>query len=431
MFDEHNLDRVADGIKTNVRGQSFIDVEIVMKPPSERDMTAQEVIELWRNQIGDIEGVDQMTFEAERGPAGYLPDISVDLSHSDIDVLEKASESFVQRVESFNATRDVSDNYNRGKTQYDFQLLPEGRKMGLTPSMVGEQLRNAFYGALAMRQLRGTNEIEVRVKLPHEQRKDIYNLEDYVIQTPQGTEVPLMDVVKLEKGQAFTTINRRDGRRVVTVSMDAQPSDAVGRVLASLQSDVLPELRDAFPGITWSFEGSQAEMRESTQALWGGFALAMIIIYALLAVAFGSYLQPLIVMGAIPFGIVGAVIGHILLGYNLSLVSLMGVIALSGVVLNDSLIMIDLANKKRENMTAFEAIHEAGLRRFRPITLTTLTTFGGLTPIILETSRQATHLIPMAISLGFGIVFATSIILVIVPCLYMILEDLIGSFRTA
>jgi multidrug efflux pump subunit AcrB len=430
MFDENNLDRVAEGIKTNVRGQSFIDVEIVMKPPSQRDMTAQEVIELWRDEIGDIEGVDQISFEAERGPAGYLPDLSVDLSHSNIDVLEDASQAFVQRVESFEATRDVNDNYNRGKTQFDFKLLPEGRRLGLTPSMVGEQLRNAFYGALAMRQLRGTNEIEVRVKLPYPQRKDMHHLENFVIQTPNGTDVPLMDVVELQRGQAFTSINRRDGRRVVNVSMDAEPANAVGRVLEDLQAQVLPELREDFPGITWSFEGSQAEMRESTQALWGGFALAMIVIYALLAVAFGSYIQPLIVMGAIPFGIVGAVIGHIILGFDLSLVSLMGVIALSGVVLNDSLIMIDLANRKREGQSAFDAIHEAGLRRFRPIILTTLTTFGGLTPIILETSRQAYNLIPMAISLGFGIVFATSIILIIVPCLYMILEDVLSSFST-
>jgi multidrug efflux pump subunit AcrB len=430
MYDEHNLDRVAEGIKANVRGQSFIDVEIVMKPPTERDMTAQEVIELWRDNIGDIEGIDQLTFDAERGPAGYLPDISVDLSHSNVDVLEEASQTFLERVESYENTRDVTDNYNRGKTQFDFTLLPEGRQLGLTPSMVGQQVRNAFYGSLAMRQLRGTNEIEVRVKLPHEQRKDLYHLEDFVVQTPEGTDVPLMDVVEVDEGQAFTTINRRDGRRVVSVSMDAQPSNAVSQVLESLQQEALPQLRSEFPGLTWSFEGSQAEMRESTQVLWGGFALAMLVIYALLAVAFGSYLQPLIVMGAIPFGVVGAVIGHILLGYDLSLVSLMGVIALSGVVLNDSLIMIDYANKRRDDQSVFDAIHEAGLRRFRPIMLTTLTTFGGLSPIIFETSDQATQLIPMAISLGFGIVFATSIILVIVPCLYLVLEDVVSTVRT-
>ncbi|MBT3606037.1 MAG: efflux RND transporter permease subunit, partial [Candidatus Latescibacteria bacterium] len=190
------------------------------------------------------------------------------------------------------------------------------------------------------------------------------------------------------------------------------------------------QLRAEYPGLTWTYQGTQAEMRESTQALWAGFALAMIAIYMLLAIAFGSYLQPLIVMTAIPFGIVGAVIGHILLGYDLSLISLMGVIALSGVVVNDSLIMIDFANKRRGEFSAFEAIHQAGLRRFRPIILTTLTTFGGLTPIILETSRQAYYLIPMAISLGFGIVFATSIILLLVPCLYMILEDIVSLTTT-
>ena len=234
-------------------------------------------------------------------------------------------------------------------------------------------------------------------------------------------------MVTVEEREAFTSISRRDGRRVVSVGMDVEPASAVTQVLESLQQDVLPQLRADFPGITWSFEGSQADMRESTRSLWGGFALAMMVIYALLAIAFNNYFQPLIVMIAIPFGIVGAVIGHILLGYDLSLVSLMGVIALSGVVVNDSLIMIDYANRKRSDQSVFEAIREAGIRRFRPIMLTTLTTFGGLTPIILETSNQANNLIPMAISLGFGIIFATSIILLIVPSLYLILEDVVNK----
>ena len=431
MFEEHDLDRVAEGIKTNVRGQNFIDVEIVMKPPTERDMTANEVIELWRDNIGDIAGVDQISFEAERGPGGWQQDISVDLSHSDVEVLEEASLAFRDRVEEFEATRDVNDNYDRGKKQLDFALRPQGRAVGLTVEDVGGQVRDAFYGALAMRQLRGTNEIEVRVKLPRAEREDLYHLEDFVVRAPDGTHVPLMDAVTVEEGEAFTSINRRDGRRVITVSMDAEPASAVNRVLESIQSEVLPGLRADYPGLTWSFEGSQAEMRESTQALWGGFVLAMLVIYALLAVAFGSYVQPLIVMGAIPFGLVGAVLGHILLGYDLSLVSLMGVIALSGVVLNDSLIMVDHANKHQGERSAFEAIRAAGVRRFRPIILTTLTTFGGLTPIILETSSQARQLIPMAISLGFGIVFATAIILVIVPCLYMVLDDVKAKLAEA
>lgn len=425
MFEEHNLYEVAEGIKTNVRGQNFIDVEIVMLPPDQRDITAGEVIALWRDNIGDIEGVDQITFEAERGPGGARQAISIDLSHSNIDVLERASTAFVERMKAFTNTRDVTDNYNKGKMQYDFKLLPQGRNLGLTSDEVGRQVRDGFFGALAMRQLRGMNEIEVRVKLPTEERKDIRNLEKFLIRTPNGIEVPLMDVVEIEEREAFTSINRRDGRRVVNVGMDVEPANSVGRVIALVQEETLPQLRADFPGLTWTFEGSQADMRESTNTLKAGFLIAMLLIYALLAIAFSSYLQPLIIMAAIPFGIVGAVIGHIVLGYDLSLVSLMGVIALSGVVVNDALIMIDYANKRRKEGDAiYQAIHEAGLRRFRPIILTTMTTFGGLAPIILETSSQAFYLIPMAISLGFGIVFATAIILVIVPSLYLTLEDL-------
>lgn len=435
MFEEHDLHKVAEGIKTNVRGGSFIDVEIVMKPPDQRDMTAGEVIALWRESIGDLPGVSQLTFRAERGPGGYRRDISVDLSHSDIEVLEKAAATFVERVEAYNNTRDVNDNYNTGKTQYDFRLTPEGRALGLTDEELGEQLRGAFFGSLALRLLRGTNEIEVRVKLPEDQREDIHHLEDLVIRTPSGTEVPLLDVAELTETSAFTSINRRDGRRVIGVSMDAHPAGAVTQVVDALRSEELPRLREDFPGLTWTFEGSDAEMRQATASLWGYFGLALAVIYSLLAIAFKGYVQPLIVLVAIPFGIVGAVIGHIVLDYDLSLVSFMGVIALSGVVINDSLIMVDYANRFRageagKKTSPSEAITLAGLRRFRPILLTTLTTFGGLIPLIFETSLQAQYIIPMAISLGFGILFSTAIILVLVPCLYMILEDAQNLFRT-
>jgi len=424
MFDEHNLHEVAEGIKTNVRGQNFIDVEVVMKPPSERDVTAKDIIDLWRESIGDLPGVDQITFEAESGPGGYRRDISIDLSHSDIDVLEKASRAFVERVREYANARDVSDSFNRGKNQYDFRLLPKGRALGLTDEELGEQLRGAYFGSLALRLLRGTNEIEVRVKLPEDQREDIHHLEDLIIQTPDGAEVPLLEVAEIEKNVAFASINRRDARRVISVSMDVEPKRAITQVLTALQQEELPRLRADFPGITWSFEGSDAEMREATASLWGSFGLALAVIYSLLAIAFRGYIQPLIVLVAIPFGIVGAIFGHMLLGFDLSLVSLMGVIALSGVVINDSLIMVDYANQLRSDSSAFDAIMQAGLRRFRPILLTTITTFGGLMPLIFEDSLQAQYIIPMAISLGFGIVFATVIILVLVPCLYLILEDL-------
>ena len=428
MYEKHNLDSVAEGIKTNVRGQDFIDVEIVLRPPDQRNMTAREVIALWRDEIGDIQGVDQITFEAERGPGGWRSDISIDLSHTNIELLEQATQKLIEELEKFTNTADVSDNFDKGKKRIDFRLLPEGRALGLTPEYVGAQLRGAFFGSLAIRQLRGNNETEVRVKLPEAERDDLSYLEDFVIQTPDGIEVPLFEVTELEYTEAFSSISRRNGKRVVTVSTDVEPKREIVQVADALNNEVLPQLRADYPGLTWSFQGANAEMRESTQQLYGYFGLAMIVIYALLAVAFKSYFQPLIVLSAIPFGVIGAVIGHIIMGYDISLISKMGVVALSGVVLNASLIMVDHANRLRtedaDNMSAYEAVKQAGLRRFRPIMLTTLTTFGGLTPILLEPSLQAQYLIPMAISLGFGIVFSTAIILILVPCLYMILEDI-------
>ena len=430
MFVEHDLFNEAEGIKTNVRRKSFIDVEIVLKSPDERDMSAQEIIELWRDQIGDIDGVNQITFEAERGPGGWRDDISVDLSHSNLDLLAEASESFVATMKQYSNTRDVNDSYNPGKMQYNFTMLPEGEALGLTPDEIGRQVRDAFYGAVALRQLRGTNEVEVRVKLPRSERQQQSTLDNFIIITPDGKEVPLGDAAQVTLGDAFSSLERRNGRRIISVGMDVMPAGAVNQVLDAINQDVLPELQQEFPGITWTFRGTTAEMQESTQVLWSGFAMAMFAIYSLLAIAFRSYFQPLIVMFAIPFGIIGAVIGHLLLGYDLSLVSLMGFVALSGVVVNGALIMVNYANRLLETKPAFDAILDAGVRRFRPIVLTAMTTFGGLTPIILEQSRQAYQLIPMAISLGFGIVFATAIILIIVPCFYLIMEDLVGKQAT-
>ena len=424
MFREHNLFEVAEGIKTNVRRKTFIDVEIVLLPPDERDMSAQEVIELWRDQIGDIDGVDQITFEAERGPGGWRDDISVDLSHSNLSELEQASESFVTTMKEYSNTRDVNDSLSTGKLQYDFTMLPQGELLGLTPDDIGRQVRDAFFGAVALRQLRGVNEVEVRVKLPKSERQQQSTLDNFIIMTPDGQEVPLKDVAQAIQGEAFSSLQRRDGRRIISVGMDVEPAGAVNQVLDAINQDVLPELQESYPGITWSFRGTAAEMRESTNVLWSGFAMAMFVVYSLLAIMFRSYLQPIMVMLAIPFGIIGAVIGHLLLGYDLSIVSLMGFVALSGVVINGALIMVDYANKLSIEHSPFDSILEAGVRRFRPITLTALTTFGGLTPIILEQSRQAYQLIPMAISLGFGIVFSTLIILIIVPCFYLVLNDI-------
>ena len=264
----------------------------------------------------------------------------------------------------------------------------------------------------------------MRVKLPKEQRISEYDIEQFLLRTPSGKDVPLMQVVNVQRGRAYTTIDRRNGRRTVTVTANVDPIDQTNQVMATLNSEVLPQLARDYPGLSYGYEGRQADFRESTQSLFSGFVLALVGIYFLLAVPFRSYVQPAIVMVAIPFGIIGAVLGHMIMGYSLSIMSLMGVVALAGVVVNDSLVLINYVNvQRKQGLSTFDAVHSAGIRRFRPILLTTLTTFGGLSPMIFETSRQAQFMIPMAISLGYGILFSTAITLVQVPALCMILED--------
>ena len=269
--------------------------------------------------------------------------------------------------------------------------------------------------------------------LPKSQRVSEYDVEQLLIRTPGGVDVPLRQVANVVAGRAYTAITRREGRRTVTVTGNVDPRSETNQVLATVTSEILPRLQRDYPGLSWGFQGRQAEMSDSISNLLVGFFFAMMGIYVLLAIPFRSYTQPLIVMMAIPFGIFGAIIGHLIMGYSMSVISMMGIVALSGVVVNDALVMINYANRRRaEGDSAFEAIHGAGVRRFRPILLTTLTTFGGLAPMIFETSRQARFMIPMALSLGYGIVFATGITLLLVPCLYLMLEDAgawLGRFR--
>ncbi len=251
-----------------------------------------------------------------------------------------------------------------------------------------------------------------------------------MIKAPNGSFVRLYDVVQAKQGRAYTTIHRREGRRVVTVETDVNPPSEANKIIASITNESLPELQRQYPGLSYSFEGQQADMRESLQSLFIGMFAILFVMYGILAVLFSSYSQPLMIMIAIPFSIVGAIIGHFIMGFPMSIVSMFGIIALAGVVINDSLILIDLINTKRkEGLEAFESVVTSAQQRFRPIILTTLTTFVGLAPMMFETSRQARFLIPMAISLGYGIVFATFLTLILIPSLYMINEDIKRVFN--
>jgi multidrug efflux pump subunit AcrB len=400
-------------------------VRVFLTSPDDRPMETGDFVTRWREQVGTIAGLESLVFKSDAGGPGSEGALSIELSHRDLSVLEAASANLAEALSYFLKVKDIDDGFSKGKQQIDFTVRPEGRSLGLSAQEVATQVRNSFYGAEVLRQQRGRNEIKVMVRLPENERISEYNLEELMLRTPSGTEVPLREVVNVERGRAYTAIDRRNGRRVVTVTADVDPPSEAGRISDSLKADTLPELISNYPGLQYGFEGRQADMTESMRSLFLGLIMAMLAVYALLAIPFRSYIQPVIIMVSIPFGIVGAVLGHMLMGYSLSVMSLFGIVALSGVVVNDSLVLIDFTNRERENGGLPKtAILSAAVNRFRPILLTSLTTFGGLTPLILETSLQARFMIPMAISLGFGVLFATLITLVLVPSFYLAIEDL-------
>jgi len=422
-------DKLLEGIFARV-GQGTSNVVVVtvyLADPEIRDsiMSTTAFTKAWRKKLGDIAGVESMMFQSDAGGPGSGSAISIELNHRDVNVLEAAGAKLATALSQYPKVKDVDSGFSAGKTQYDFEITPIGRSFNLDAAEVARQVRNAFYGSEVVRQLRGRNEMKIMVRLPENERRSEFNLERLILRTPNGSEVPFFDAVNVTKGTAYTEINRRNGRRIILVEADISPRSEAGTVIADLQEETIPNLLAQYQGLRISFEGKQADMSESMASLKTTFILAMLAIYAMLAIPFKSYSQPFIVMIAIPFGIIGAIIGHLLMGYSLSVVSMMGVIALSGIVVNDSLVLINHANELRVRNSKEllkNIIHQAAIQRFRPILLTTVTTFGGLMPMLFETSRQAKFLIPMAISLGFGILFATLITLILVPVLYLSVE---------
>ena len=422
VIDEQGGKRLAESVLTAVN-ENTVEARIYLTPPEIRPIGTARVTRYWRERTGEIVGLESMQFEADRGGPGSGKALTVRLSHRDRDLLEQAGRDLAARLEEFSGVSDIDDGSPSGKRQVDLRLSDLGRRMNLSSRELGNQVRHAFFGAEALRQQEGRNEVTVRVWLPENQRSSLATLENLLLRVGDR-EVLLRDAVHIQEGRSYTSINRTNGRRTIEVTANVQPRSKVEQLTAELRATALPDLKTAYPGLSFSFEGRQADLRESVGSLIQGLLLALLALYGLLAVPFRSYVQPMIIMACIPFGLVGAVLGHLLMGYSLSLMSLFGIVALSGVVINDSLVLIHFANRlRRQGMSVLEAITMAGRQRFRPILLTTLTTFGGLSPMILETSRQARFLIPMAISLGFGLVFATMIILVLIPCLYLILED--------
>ena len=406
-----------------VNGSNLAQIQILLEEPDIRKINTGEFAREWRDLAGEIPGAESVNFVSDMMMAGA--DIAIELSHIDFNQLIPAVEKVKDVLRGYDGVSEVADSYVDGKKELKMTLKPEAASLGITEFDLASQVRAAFYGAEALRIQRGQNEVKIMVRYPEEDRRKLASIEKMRLRTPDGREIPLLDAAYVEEGRGFNEITRTDRRRVVTVTADVNPKIANStEVLADMQKGILDRLKAEYPGLSYDLEGTSRDQKESFTSLAQALLFGMILIYALLAVPFKSFLQPLIVMSAIPFGIIGALIGHLLMGFDISMISLFGIVALSGVVVNSSLVMIDFINRYRTDNSSLEgAVIEAGLRRFRPIIMTALTTFFGLTPMIFETEIQAQFLAPMAVSLGFGVLFATAITLILVPTMYMLLED--------
>ena len=400
-------------------------VMIYLVSSDERELTTQQFVERWRQAIGEIPGAESMVFRYEFGIEPGSP-VDIQLIHEDVATLETAAQRLASEIASYSGLRDIDSGVTKGKEQLDFRLTDVAVAQGLTETALARQVRASFFGSEALRQQRGRDEVRVYVRLPREERESLYHVDNLIIRTPSGGELPVSEAATVSRGQAYTVINRTDGRRNISVVADIADEDTnANEINAQILQRELPQLLADIPGLAYDLGGVQERQSETMKALGLGFLLALITIFSILAVVFRSYSQPILVMSGIPFGMVGAVWGHVVMGFNLSLMSMLGLVALSGVVVNDSLILIVAINRYREEegLGLWEAVLAGGARRFRPILLTSLTTFFGLAPIILETSVQARFLIPMAVSLGFGVLGGTFIMLLIIPCGYLVLED--------
>ncbi|MEZ4316092.1 MAG: efflux RND transporter permease subunit [Myxococcota bacterium] len=409
-------------------GSHMVTVELLIVPTDQRDITAEELAFAWQEELPSFPGLESLVINSSVGP-GAGAAVDVQLLHNDNAVLAEASNELTQILRTYPSLTNIENAYSDGKPQFDYELKDLASTLGLTSGDLGNQVRGAFYGAEALREQRGRNEVKVMVRLPEDQRASEYDLEELRITTPAGKQVPLSYVADFERTQAPTSISRERGRRLVNVKAELAKGHTSSReVITSLTDEILPDLKKKYPGLGAEFAGAQREQNEAMTSLGQNFLLAAFIIYALLAIPFRSYTQPVIIMSAIPMGLVGAVGGHLVMGYELSMISSFGIIALAGVVVNDSLVLVDATNQYRaEGATPAEAVVLGGTRRMRPILLTSLTTFMGLAPMIAEPSVQARFLIPMAISLGFGVLFTTFVTLLLIPALYLILEDLLGA----
>ncbi len=399
------------------------EVVIELAPPERRTTSTREVANRWRELTGPIPGAVELTFASDLVSTGEA--INLQLSGSDFTALRAVADALKRKLAEYPGVRDISDTFRTGKEELVLSLKPEAESLGLTLSDLAQQVRQAFYGAEAQRFLRRREEVKVMVRYPYDERRSLANLEQMRIRLPDGSEVPFDAVANAELGRGYAKITRVDRGRALNVVADVDTTKGnATEILADLTSRFLPELLRQYPSVRFTQEGESREQSEALGGLTAGAILALFLVYALLAIPFRSYTQPFIVMSIIPFSFTGAMLGHMLMGMPISILSVCGMVALAGVVVNDSLVLVDYVNRRRaDGLSLHEAAVQAPVARFRAVLLTSLTTFAGLTPLLLERSAQAQFLIPMAVSLAFGILYATVITLILVPSVYLMLED--------
>ncbi len=407
------------------------EVWIELLPSAKRPgVSVNEVVAQWRRAVGAIPGIDQLSFfTVEGGPAGNP--IEIRLIGDRFDTLQKAAEALKTELLSFPGTFDVADNFKPGKVEQQLRIREGARSLGVSMADLARQVRQAFHGEEAVRIQRGQDDIRIQVRYAEEDRNSLSGLDRMWIRTPDGRAIPLGEVAKITYGRAYSTIRRVDRQRVITVSSDIDENLAnASQIVAELNRDFLPRLKTRYPGLSYDLEGQEKRTRESLDSLKKGFSLALMGIFLLLASQFRSYIQPVIIMIAIPFGLIGAIFGHLVMGLSFTIVSIFGIVALSGIVVNDALILIDFINRAvRSGVPVEEAVMASGRMRFRPVLLTSITTVAGLLPLLLERSFQAQFLIPMAVSISFGLIAATFLTLLFVPALYLIVRDVVARFH--
>ena len=410
-------------------GTNLSEVAIELAGGNVRPIAASVIAQRWRDETPPIPGIEEIRFDSVLFSGG--DPIDIQLAAADVSELETVAERLKSRLTEYAGVTDIADSFQAGKREIKLSLLPSAEPLGITLDDLSRQVRQAFYGAEAQRIQRGRDDIRVMVRFPRDQRTSLADLDNLRIRTPGGGEVPFYAVARIEQGRGYATINRTDRRRVINVTADVDDEVAnENEILADLRINFMPILLGDHPALSYDLEGVQREQNKTIEALLTDALFALVLIFALLAVPLRSYGQPLIIMAVIPFGLVGAIAGHLIMRMDLSMMSVFGVVALSGVVVNSSLVLVHYINQRRNAGIALsEAVREAGVARFRPIVLTSMTTFAGLTPLLLEGSVSAQFLIPMAISLAFGVVFASSISLFLVPSLYLVLEDVKRGIR--